>query len=123
MKYLVMIYTNPATREIWESFSEEEQAAGYREHMALAEELAASGELLSSEALADPALGKRVVVRDGKTLTTDGPYAEAKELLAGFWLLDCESIEQAVEHAARIPEAAYDVIEVRPVLELGGLEM
>jgi hypothetical protein len=123
VKYLIMIYTNPATREIWESFSDAEQAEGYREHMALADDLAASGELVMSQALADPSLGKRVVVRDGRTLTTDGPYAEAKELLAGFYLVDCESIERAVEHAARFPEAPYDVVEVRPVLDLGGLEM
>ena len=123
MKYLIMIFTNPATREIWESFSDAEQEEGYREHMALADDLAASGELVMSEALADPSLGKRVVVRDGRTLTTDGPYAEAKELLAGFYLVDCESIERAVEHAARIPEAPFDVVEVRPVLDLGGLEM
>jgi hypothetical protein len=123
VKYLIMIYTNPATREIWEGFSEADQAEGYREHMALTDDLAASGELVMSEALADPSLGKRVLVRDGKTLTTDGPYAEAKELLAGFYLVDCESIERAVEHAARIPEAPYDVVEVRPVLDLGGLEM
>jgi hypothetical protein len=118
VKYLIMIYSNPATREIWESFSEADKAEGYRVHQALADDLAASGELVTSEALADPSLGKRVVVRGGETLTTDGPYAEAKELLAGFWLLDCESIERAVELAARIPEA-----EVRPVLDLGGLEM
>jgi hypothetical protein len=123
VKYLIMIYTNAATREIWEGFSEDEQAAGYREHQALAADLAAAGELVMSEALADPSLGKRVVVRDGRTLTTDGPYAESKELLAGFYLVDCESIERAVEHAARIPEVGYDVVEVRPVLDLGGLEM
>jgi hypothetical protein len=123
VKYLIMIYTNPATREIWDSFSESEKAQGYREHQAFADDIAASGELVMSQALADPSLGKRVVVRDGQTLTTDGPYAEAKELLAGFYLVDCDSIERAVEHAARIPEVEYDVVEVRPVLDLGGLEM
>jgi hypothetical protein len=123
VKYLIMIYTNPATREIWEGFSDAEQAEGYRQHMALADDIAASGELVMSQALADPSLGKRVVVREGRTLTTDGPYAEAKELLAGFYLVDCESVERAVELAARFPEAPYDVVEVRPVLDLGGLEM
>jgi hypothetical protein len=123
VKYLIMIYTNPATREIWDGFSESEKAQGYREHQAFADDIAASGELVMSQALADPSLGKRVVVRDGQTLTTDGPYAEAKELLAGFYLVDCDSMERAVEHAARIPEVEYDVVEVRPVLDLGGLEM
>jgi hypothetical protein len=64
-----------------------------------------------------------VTVRDGQTLTSDGPFAEAKELLAGFFLLDCDSLERAVEVAARMPEAELGLIEVRPVLTLGGMEM
>ena len=118
MKYLIMILHNPETRAMWESFSEDEQAAGYGAHQALAEDLAASGELVMSQALADPSQGRRVVVRDGRTIASDGPYAEAKELLAGFYLVDCESEERAIELAGRIPEAALDVVEVRPVLEL-----
>ena len=119
MKYLVLIYSNPASREIWESFSDEQQADGFRYYNALAEELAASGELIVTEALADASLTKRVTVRDGQTLTSDGPFAEAKELLAGFFLLDCESMERAVEVAARVPEAELGLVEVRPVRELG----
>jgi hypothetical protein len=60
-----------------------------------------------------------VSVRDGRTVTSDGPFAEAKELLAGFFLLDCESMERAVEVAARVPEAELGLVEVRPVRELG----
>ena len=62
-------------------------------------------------------------MRDGQTVTSDGPFAEAKELLAGFYLLECDSMERAVEVAARLPEAELGLIEVRPVLTLGGLEM
>jgi hypothetical protein len=62
-------------------------------------------------------------VRDGQTLTSDGPFAEAKELLAGFFLLECDTPERAVEVAARVPEAGLGLVEVRPVLELGGTEM
>ena len=76
-----------------------------------------------SEALADPSLATRVSVREGRTMTTDGPFAEVKEQLAGFFLIECESIERAVEVAARVPEAAYGLVEVRPVLALSGLEM
>jgi hypothetical protein len=57
-------------------------------------------------------------VKDGRTITTDGPFAELKEHLAGFYLLDCESIERAVEIAARIPEAALGLVEVRPVMDI-----
>ena len=57
-------------------------------------------------------------VRDGQVVTSDGPYAESKELLAGFFLLDCESLDRAVEIAARLPEAELGLIEVRPVRDL-----
>jgi hypothetical protein len=123
VKYLILIYSNPASREIWEGFSEDEQAAGFRYYEALADELAASGELIVTEALADPSLTRRVTVREGQTLTSDGPFAEAKELLAGFFLVDCESADRAVEVAARMPEAELGLVEVRPVLDLGGMEM
>jgi hypothetical protein len=123
VKYLILIYSNPASREIWEGFSDEQRAEGFRYYAALTEELAASGELVASEALADPSLARRVAVREGQTLTSDGPFAEVKELLAGFLLLDCHSGERAVEVASRLPEAAFGLVEVRPVLQLGGMEM
>ena len=123
MKYLVLIYSNPESRQIWEGFSDDQRAEGYRYYAALTEELAAAGELIVSEALADPLLTTRVSVRDGQTLTSDGPFAESKELLGGFFLLDCESGERAVEIAARVPEAELGLVEVRPVLELGGTEV
>jgi hypothetical protein len=123
VKYLVLIWSNPASREIWEGFSHDQRAEGYRYYAALTEELAASGELIVSEALADPSLTRRVTVRDGQTLSSDGPFAEAKELLAGFFLLDCEHLDRAVEIAGRVPEAQLGLVEVRPVLQLGGTEM
>ena len=122
MKYLVLIWSNPASRAIWESFSDEQRAEGFR-YAALKDELAASGELIATEALADGSLTRRVSARGGQTLTSDGPFAEAKELLAGFFLLEVPSKERAVEIAARVPEAQLGLVEVRPVLQLGGLEM
>ena len=123
MRYLILIYSNPASREIWEGFSDDQRAEGYRYYAALTEELAAAGELIVSEALADPSLTTRVTVLDGQTLTSDGPFAETKELLGGFFLLECESHERAVEVAARVPEAELGLVEVRPVLGLGGTEL
>jgi hypothetical protein len=123
VKYLILIYSNPVSREIWEGFSDDQRGEGYRYYAALTEELAASGELIVSEALADPSLAKRVSVRDGQTLTSDGPFAEAKEVLGGFFLLDCESVERAVEIAARVPEAELGLVEVRPILSLSGMEL
>jgi hypothetical protein len=118
VKYLILIYSNPASRAIWDGFSDEQRAEGFRYYAALADELAASGELLATEALADASLTRRVSVREGQTLTSDGPFAEAKEQLAGFFLVDCPSPERAVEIAARVPEAELGLVELRPVLRL-----
>jgi hypothetical protein len=123
MKYLLLIYHNPGTRQIWEALSESQRAEGLAAYAELNEELAASGELIVAEALAEPPLAKRVTVRDGQTMTSDGPFAEAKEQLAGFYLVECDSLERAVAIAARIPEAPVAEIEVRPIMTYAGLEM
>lgn len=120
MKYLILIYHNPESRRIWESFSDEERAEGFGAYAALSEELAASGELIANEALADPSMTKQVGVRNGQVVATDGPFAEVKEQLAGFFLVDCESVERALEIGARIPEAELALIEVRPVMTYAG---
>ena len=123
MKYLILIYHNQKVREAWEGLSEAERAKGMKAYAAFMEDLIESGELVVGEALSDPSQAKRVSMGDGRTTTTDGPFAEVKEYLAGFYLLECESVDRAVERAARIPEAAFGVVEVRPVLTLGGQEM
>lgn len=123
MKYVILIYSNPSSREAWASFSGEQKAGGWRAYADLNEDLSASGELVVTEALADPALAKRVTVREGQTMTTDGPFAEVKEHLVGFYLIECESLDRAIQHAARVPEAALGLVEVRPVLKLGGTDM
>jgi hypothetical protein len=123
MKYLILIHSNPKSREIWESFSPAEKGAGFQVYAALNDELAASGELIVAEALADPSLGRRIPAAPGEALTTDGPFAEVKEQLAGFYLVDCSGMERAVQIAERIPEAPLGLVEVRPVLDLNGLEM
>jgi hypothetical protein len=123
VKYLILIYTNPEARRLWERLPEAEQSAGLRAYAALNEDLAASGEMIVSESLADPSLARQVTVRNGQAMTTDGPFAEVKEQLAGFYLVECDSIERATEIAARIPEAEAGVVEVRPVRTFSGLDM
>ena len=123
MKYLVLIYGNPLSRAAWEGFTDEERAAGLQAYADLDAELDASGERIASDRLADPALTTQVFARDGHLTTTDGPLAETKEFLAGYYLLDCESRERAVEIAARIPEAQVLPVEVRPLMGLYGDEM
>jgi hypothetical protein len=123
MKYLILIYSNPQSREIWDAFSRDQRAAGLRQYEALHESMVATGELIVSEALADPSLAKRVTNREGQTIVTDGPYAEVKEYLAGFFLLECDSMERALAQAARIPEAAFGLVEVRPIMGLDGWDI
>jgi hypothetical protein len=120
MKYLLMIYVNPA---LLEALSEEERNAIFAGHDAFMGPLRESGELIGFAALADPANSSVVRVRDGVTSATDGPYVEAKEFLAGYYALDCETLERAQELAAMIPDARFTAIEVRPVMEESGLEM
>jgi hypothetical protein len=123
VKYLILIYHNPEARQIWESFSEEEKTEGLGAYAALNQELAASGELIAAEALADPAMTKQVAVRDGQVVATDGPFAEVKEQLAGIYLVECETVERAIEIAAQIPEVAVAPIEVRPIMTYAGLDV
>ncbi|WP_103343543.1 YciI family protein [Amycolatopsis sp. CA-126428] len=118
MKYVVLIYGNPESRSAWEGMSDEQRAAGLAYYQQLNDDLDASGERIVSERLAFPELAKRV-----GPMATDGPFAEAKEFLAGFYLLDCESEERALEIAAKIPEASFGVVEVRPVMGLHGPEL
>ena len=123
MKYVILIRHNPQAREVWASMPAEQRAEGLSVYAALTEDLAASGELIVSEALADPSTAKRVRVRDGEVIASDGPFVEVKEHLAGFYLIECDSIERAVQYAARIPEAAYVEVEVRPVLDHISVDM
>ncbi|MCP2336088.1 YciI family protein [Actinomadura rupiterrae] len=119
MKYLILINSNPESRRIWEKMPADRRAEGLRAYDALTKDLDTSGELIVTHALADPSLTVRVPGEPDLSLagTGDGPYAEAKEVLAGFYLVECDDIEQAVEHAKRIPEAAYGLVEVRPVMD------
>ena len=117
MKYLILIYHNTNALEAWERMSDAERVEGVRAHASLVEDLANSGELVVSEALADVSQARRVLVSGGRTTTTDGPFPEAKEYLAGFYLVECDTIDRAVGYAARIPEAAIEgAVVVRPAL-------
>ena len=120
MKYLLMIYMNPT---LFESLGEDERNALMAGHDAFEPSLRESGELVGFAALADPSQSSTVTVRGGRTAVTDGPYVEAKEFLAGYYVVDCETLERAQELAAMIPDAGLTGIEVRPVMADSGLEM
>jgi hypothetical protein len=122
MKYLIMVHSNPRSLAHWETLSDEQRMAFARAHYALHDSLLDSGELITSEGLADVATAKRVTVRDGEIVATDGPFAEVKEHLAGFYLVEVAGMDEAVAIAARIPDAAFNDVEVRPVFDRSLLE-
>ena len=113
---MLLIYNNPATLE---ALSEEERDELMGEVDALVTELTESGEWVGGEALADPSHTRTVRVRGGVPAVTDGPFAEAKEQLAGYCVVDCEFPERAVEIAARWPDARFWAMEVRQILDGG----
>jgi len=119
MRFVILITANPAAREAWASLPDEERAAGMAAYAALDAELRASGELVVSEQLGDPSQAKRLSFQQGRPVVTDGPFAEAKEQLAGFYLVDCDSADRAAEIAALIPGAGDLAIEVWHVTGAG----
>lgn len=120
MKYLLMIHMNPT---LFESLTEEERNEIIGAHDEFQKPLRESGELVGFAALADPSTSRTVRVREGVTTVTDGPYVEAKEFLAGYYVVDCDTPERAEELAAQIPDSRLTGVEVRPVMEDSGLEM
>jgi hypothetical protein len=110
MKYALLIY---GSDEEWEARSEEEKQEIYKEYFAISE---LSGTFGGAE-LQPAATATTVRVRDGQALTTDGPFAETKEVLGGLYLFEADNLDDAVAVAARIPAAAYGAIEVRPLVE------
>src|SRR5262245_14801933 len=115
-----MIYMNPT---VFEGLAEDEQQAVLSAHDDFQALTSTSGELVGFAALADPSATATVRVRDGAPTVTDGPYLEAKEHLAGYYVVECETPARAQELAALIPDASLTAIEVRPVMNAGGLEM
>jgi hypothetical protein len=122
MKYLILIQSNARSLEAWERMSDEQRMDFGRDHRKLTGEMEEAGVLVASEGLADPSLAKWVSVRSGETIASDGPYAEVKEHLAGFYLVDCPSLDDAITWAARVPDALNTEVEVRPILDMSGWE-
>ena len=115
MKFLLSMHINPA---LFAALTEEERNEIMTGHGAFVDTITKSGELIITQALADPSQSAVVRVRGGQPAVTDGPYLEAKEFLGGFYLVDCESKERAIELAAQIPDAAIEGlgVEVRQVM-------
>ena len=113
MKYALLIYTNEAEDM---KASEAEQQANMAAYYAFTNELSAAGANLGGEALLPVSSAKSVQVREGQTLTTDGPFAETKEQLGGFYLVEAATEAEAIQWAAKIPGAQVGTVEVRPLM-------
>jgi hypothetical protein len=115
MQFLISMHINPA---VLDSLSDEEKAAIGAGHGAFLASLKESGELITTQALVDPSQAAVVSMQDGQRVVTDGPFLEAKEYLGGFYLIDCENKERAIELASQIPDAAIEGlgVEVRQVM-------
>jgi hypothetical protein len=122
MKYLILIQSNARSLAAWDKMSDAERMDFGRGHLKLTDEMIDAGVHVASEGLGDPSLAKWVSVRDGETIASDGPFAEVKEHLAGFYLIDCPGEAEAVEWAAKVPDALHTEVEVRPVLDMSGWE-
>jgi hypothetical protein len=122
MKFLLVLHNNPA---VLEALGQDEQQKLMDGHGAFIEATQASGELVVTQALADPSQSAVVRVRNGVPVITDGPYLEAKEFLGGYYLVDVADRERALELAGQIPDASIEGlgVEVRPIMFEAGLEM
>jgi hypothetical protein len=112
VQYMALIY---ADEELWGALSDAEREGWYERYRAFSRDAQEAGVLAGGHELGSTRDATTVRIRGDETLVTDGPYAEVKEALGGFFLLDCSSIDEAVDWAARIPSAEHGAIEVRPV--------
>lgn len=115
MKYLLLIYLDER------ALSETERQECYGESTQLAHQLKSSGQYLAANPLHPTSMATSVRMRDGKRLVTDGPFAETREQLGGYFLVEAKDLDEAIAIAARIPMARKGTVEVRPVIDIPGL--
>ncbi len=115
MKYLLLIYTD---EQVW---TDSERQDCYEKSTQLAHDLKAEGQYLAANPLQPVAMASSVRVRDGKRLVTDGPFAETREQLGGYFLIDVPNLDEAISIAERIPSASKGTVEIRPIIEIPNL--
>jgi Uncharacterized protein conserved in bacteria len=115
MKYMLLIYNDE------QALSETERQQCYAESTQLAQEIHSSGQYLAANPLHPTSMATSVRVRNGKRLVTDGPFAETREQLGGYFLIEANNLDQAIAIAGRIPMARKGTVEVRPVIDIQGL--
>ena len=115
MQYMLLVYLDE------QALGEAEREQCYEESRQLSHELNASGNYLAAAPLHPTPTATSIRMRDGKRLVTDGPFAETREQLGGYYLVEAQNLDEAMGIAARIPAARFGTIEVRPVIELPGM--
>jgi hypothetical protein len=115
MKYMLLIY---ADEKAW---TDDERQACYKESAQLTQKLHEEGRYLGASPLHPVATATSVRVREGKRMVTDGPFAETREQLGGYFLIEAENLDEAIDVAGRIPGAKKGTVEVRPIMEISGL--
>lgn len=115
MKYMLLVYSE---ENVW---THEEREACYAESTRLTHELHARGQYVSASPLHPASMAANVRVRNGNRMVTDGPFAETREQLGGYFMIEARNLDEAIDIAARIPGARKGTIEVRPVMEMPGL--
>jgi hypothetical protein len=113
MQYLLLLYGNEGA---WDNLSEEERGQIFHAYRSYTEELERSGAMVGGNALQPTQTATTVRVQDGETLTTDGPFAETKEQLGGYYLIEADSLDEAIEWAVKVPAARHGSVEVRPIM-------
>ena len=114
MQYLLLIYDN---EKVWEDMPEAEKNRLFGAYTTFTNDIKASGHYIAGDALQPVRTATSVRVRNGKTQTTDGPFAETREQLGGYYLVEAKDLDEATRIAARIPSAEIGTIEVRPVMK------
>lgn len=115
MKYMMLVYLDE------QAMTEAEREHCYVESAQLTQQLNSSGQYLDASPLHPVSTATSVRVRDGKRLVTDGPFAETREQLGGYYLIDASDLDEAIRIAERIPPARFGTVEIRPVMEIPGL--
>jgi hypothetical protein len=113
VKYMLLIYNDPT------SWDPSQADAVYGEYMTFTQGIIESGELVAGDPLQGPETATAVRVRNGSTTTTDGPFAETKEHIGGYYIVDVKDLDRAVELAGHIPDSRTGSVEVRPVMDMG----
>ena len=115
MKYMLLVYLNE------QAMTDQERAHCYVESAQLTQDLHANGQYVSASPLHPVATATSVQVREGKRLVTDGPFAETREQLGGYYVVDANDLDEAIAIAEKVPPVKFGTIEIRPIMEISGL--